>query len=207
MTKRLSALPDTEGEVAHHLGRLEEVLIHLQPYDADNEPAPADLGTDALDALGSILGAVLAAERTPAVQLLGSAGTFELIPLRFVTLDDADLATVGQAIAALGRALLPAGDELAAAALREFTAQSEAAADLVASFAQAHGLLDLAPDDDTRTLASLIVSRSDPVILTSDQEAAYERLTGRALAMFHLNDPLARFLYRGIEPPQPKSGL
>jgi hypothetical protein len=190
---RLVAVPDSDGELAHHLGRLEEVLIHLQPYDDEDDPAPAGLGPDALEALRRVLGAVLAAERTPAVQLLGAAGTFELVPLRVLDLDSGDLATVGQAIAALGHALL-VKDELVSEVLREFSAgPHEAPSDQVASFARAHGILDLAPDDDTRTFAAIVAAGTRPVVLTSHQEAAYERLTGRALAMFHLNDPLARY--------------
>lgn len=59
MTTHLAALPDTDGEVAHHLGRLEEVLLQLQPSD---DPAPPGLGPDSLEALRRILRAVLAAE-------------------------------------------------------------------------------------------------------------------------------------------------
>jgi hypothetical protein len=199
LTGRLVAVPDTDGELAHHLGRLEEVLLQHQPYNDEDDPAPAGLGPDALEALRRILGAVLAAERTPAVQLLGAAGTFELIPLRVLDLDSGDLATDGQAIAALGQALLV--DELVSEVLREFSAgPHDAPTDLVASFARAHGILDLAPDDDTRTLAAIVAAGTSPVVLTSDQEGAYQRLTGRALAMFHLNDPLARYLYRGHTP-------
>ena len=73
----------------------------------------------------------------------------------------------------------------------------EKSTELVAGFARAHGLLDLAPDDDTRQLAELVEGRTGRLVLTVDQEAAYRRLTDRALAMFHLSDPLARFLYRG----------
>ncbi len=199
MMDRLRVLPDTDGEVAHHLGRLEEVLLQLQPYDDEDDPAPAGLGPDALEALRRILGAVLPAERIPAVQLLGAAGTFELVPLRVLDLDPADLVTVGQAIAALGHALLDR-NELVSEVLREFSVgPHQAPSDLVESFARAHGVLDLAADDDTRALAALIAAGPGPVVLSSDQEAVYERLTGRALAMFHLNDPLARFLYRGTD--------
>ncbi|MGH9008737.1 MAG: hypothetical protein ACRDYF_02705, partial [Acidimicrobiia bacterium] len=175
-------LPDTDGEVAHHLGQLEEVVLQLQPYDEEDEPAPAGLGPDALEALQRILSAVLAAERTPAVPLLG-AGSFELVPLRILDLDPADLAAVGRAIAALGHALL-VKDELVTDVVENFSAgPHQTPNDLVAGFARAHGVLDLGPDDDTRTLAALLaVSGAGPVVLTGEQEAAYERFTGRALA-------------------------
>ena len=196
MGLRLVAVPDTDGELAHDLSRLEEVLLHLQPYEADDETAPLGLGAVALDALQRILGTVLAAKRGPTPELIASGGTFELIPVHFVELDDDGLAAVGEAIAALGLALLPAGDEMAAEVLREFVDEREQPSDLVARFARAHGLLDLAPDEDTRLLAAVIDGKVGWVFLTIEEERAYKRLTERMLAMFHLNDPLARFLYR-----------
>jgi hypothetical protein len=63
----------------------------------------------------------------------------------------------------------------------------------VASFAWAHGGLDPAPDDDTRTLAALLAGAGPgPVVLTSEQETAYQRLTDRTLARLHPGrcDPL-----------------
>jgi len=249
MAARLVAVPDSDGELTHDLGRLEEVLLQLQPYEPDDDPAPLGLGADALAALQRILGAILAAERNPTAKLLASGGTFELIPLRFVDLDDGDLGAVGEAVAALGLALLPGGDEFAEDVLREFVddRRKEQPGDLVASFARAHGVIDLAPDDDTRLLAAKVaagcprcngrgwsplakpldqrlaesevtgipLSELSPswmkapcpdcegsgkvarVVLTVEEERAYKRLTDRVLAMFHLNDPLARFLYRG----------
>jgi len=41
MAARLVAVPDTDGELAHDLGRLEEVLLQLQAYEPDDEPATA----------------------------------------------------------------------------------------------------------------------------------------------------------------------
>jgi len=194
---RLVAVPDTDGELTTSLGRLEEVLLQLQPYEAGDDPAPLGLGEVALEALQRILGRVLAAERGPTPELIASGGTFELIPVRFVELDNGDLGAIGQTIAALGLALLPGGEEAAAEVLREFIDDREQPSDLVASFARAHGLLDLAPDDDARLLAAVTEGKTGRVLLTVDEERAYKRLTDRVLAMFHLNDPLARFLYRG----------
>lgn len=51
---RLFALPDTDGEVGHHLGQLEEVLLQIQPYGEEDEPAPVGLGPDALESLRRI---------------------------------------------------------------------------------------------------------------------------------------------------------
>jgi hypothetical protein len=197
MSKRLAAVPDTDEELLYILGRLEEVLLALVPVEPDDEPAPIGLGADALEAVQNIRSAVAAAERGPTVQLIASGGNFELIPVRFVELDDGELAAVGEAVAALGLALLPGGAEMAADVLAGFADDAAKPADLVADFARAHGLVDLAADDDTRALADRLPRENTRVVLTPSEEAAYQRLTERALAMFHLNDPLARFLYRG----------
>ena len=196
MPARLAAVPDTEGEVIWLLGRLEEVLLHLAPVDADDEPPPLAVGAAALEAVQNIGGAVAAAERRPTVQLFAPGGTFELVPLLFVDLDAADLAVVGAAVAALGAAL-SAGHELIVDVLGCFADDPTAPEQLVAGFARTHGLLDLAADADTWALAGRLAGEGRPVVLNSAQQAAYERLTERAIALFHLNDPLARFLYRG----------
>ncbi len=194
----LAAVPDTDGELAHHLVRLEEVLLQLQAYEPDDEPAPIGMGGDALAGVQRIVGEVLRAERAPTPMLVTSGGTFKLVPLRFVDLDDADLAAVGQAIAALGLALLPAGDERAAEVLREFADGDPI--DLVGTVARAHGAIDLAADDDTRLLAARISGEMGRIVLSVEEEEAYKRLTERVLAVFHLSDPLARFLYRPSGP-------
>lgn len=203
MSPRLVAVPDTDEELTHILGRLEEVLLHLVPVEPGDDPAPAGLGSAALKAVQDLRGAVLAADRGPTAQLYASNGSFELVPVRFVELDEADLAVTGEAVAALGLALLPTGDEFTHDVLKEFAGHDrgfvvqDRPEDLVASFARAHGLVDLAPDADTWTLAGRLAGETGRVVLTVDEEAAYKRLTDRALAMFHLNDPLARFMYRG----------
>jgi hypothetical protein len=196
---RLVAVPETDGELAHHLGRLEEVLLILQPYEPGDEPPPLGLGQIALEALQRISGTVAAAERGPTVELMASGGTFELIPLRFVELDEADLAAVGEAVAALGLALMRSTET--ADVLAEFADRREHPSDLVSGFARAHGLLDLDPDEDTRRLAAIVGGTTGRTVLDVDEERAYKRLTDRALAMFHLNDPLERFAYRGLETP------
>lgn len=198
--KSLVAIPDTDGELAAILGHLEDVLLAVQPYDADDEPVPDDLDPDALTAAQRVIAAVIATERTPATPLYAPDGRFELVPLRFVDLGPADLAALGRAVAALGRATLPAGDELltqvlaqAADAQRHLHLTPTA---VVESFARAHGLLDLRPDADTELLAGLAGATS-PVVLTASQYEAYRRLISRVLGMFHAGDPLAPFLYGG----------
>jgi len=205
---RLVAIPDTEGDLVDLLEGLEEVLLSLLPAEGDGEdwePAPGPLGDgSALEALQRVESEVRASERAPVVQPLAPDGRFELIPLRFVRLDPADLATVAGALAELGRATLPAGDELVAEVLSSRAAggrhpgdRPRPVAELVAGFARAHGLLDLAPDVDTELLAGRLEGRQGRVVLSESEHEAYRRLTERTLAMFHTGDPLARFLYRG----------
>jgi hypothetical protein len=68
--------------------------------------------------------------------------------------------------------------------------------DLVVNFAQAHGILDLAPDDDSRFFVQTLIREQGLVVLSPAQEQAYRRLSRRFLDL-QLNDPLARFLFRG----------
>ncbi|HZT66127.1 MAG TPA: hypothetical protein VFA11_10100 [Acidimicrobiales bacterium] len=205
---RLVAVPDTEGELVYLLEGLEEVLLSLLPAEGDSDdwqpPGPPLGDGSALGALQRVGSEVRAAEREPVVQPLAPDGRFELVPLHFVRLDPADLATVGEALAELGRATLPGGDELVAEVLTERAAggrhpgdRGQPVAQLVASYARAHGLLDLAPDEDTELLAGCLENRQGQVVLTGAEHDAYRRLTERALGMFHTGDPLARFLYRG----------
>jgi hypothetical protein len=197
MARRLVALPDTDGELAFLLGRLEEVLFALAPFDTDDEAPPDALGAVALEAAQHIRAAVQAAERRPTAQLFAPGGTFEMIPVRVVDLDENDLASVGAAVAALGAALLPAGDEFTAEVLSDFSDDRVQPGQLVAGFARAHGLIDMAANGDTLTLAARTAGDASPVVLSAAEAAAYERLTDRALAVFYDNDFLARFLYRG----------
>ncbi|MDP9388688.1 MAG: hypothetical protein M3Q48_12445 [Actinomycetota bacterium] len=198
----LVAVPDTDGELLALLGVLEQVLTSLGPFDDDPEDwrqLASPLGDClALDALRQVISELAAAERSPAPQPVAPDGHFELVPLRFLTLDAADLVVIGEAVAALGRATLPGVDEFVAEVLAEYASdRRQRPAELVAGAARAHGLLDLCANADTVLLAERLARGSDPVVLTPPELAAYERLTERVLAMFHAGDPLARFLYRG----------
>lgn len=198
--RRLVAVPDTDGELVALLGVLEEILISLGPLEHEDWHAPASpLGDGrALEALWRAICRLVEAERWPAPQPLAPDGRFELVPVRFLTLDGSDLAVMAQAIAALGQATLPGANEFVADVLAEHAARGrQRPGELVAGAAQAHGLLDLAADVDTVLLARRLAGASGPVVLTPPELAAYERLTKRVLAMFHPGDPLAPFLYRG----------
>ena len=202
-SERTVGVPDTDGELAMWLGRLEDLLISVTAFDdhADTgwDPLAAPLGNGAaLIAHQRILGAVLDAERTPTPVLLAPDGRFELVPIRFITVAPADLNMVAAALAAFGRSTLPGGDELVADALADHAASHRlTVAELIAGCARSHGLLDLIPHSDTKLLADRPLSARDRVVLTREEHNAYVLITHRIIAMFHVDDPFAHFLYRG----------
>jgi len=173
------------------------MLSCLQPDEEDVEPAPLGLGAPAVTAVGRIRRAIVAAEKGSPVQLLHSGGTFELIPLRFVLLDDGDVEVVGVAAAGLAVALLPGGDEVVAAVITEFVDghRGEQPGDVVANLVRTLSVIGLPSDSDTWLLAARLTGLSGRVVLGVGEQGAYERVTGRVLAMFHMTDPVARLLY------------
>ena len=199
---RLVAIPDTDGELVQWLDRLEELLVTLSPLPGDPEdwePPAAPLGDgSALAALQRLNGVVHDAERTEPPALIAPDGRFELVPLRFVAVDPADIATVANGLAALGRATLAGVDELLADALAEHAHHRRlAVADFVAGCARAHAVLDQVSDNDSILLVGVHRSSHARTVLTAVEHAAYQRVTDEHLAVFHLDDPLARFVYRG----------
>jgi hypothetical protein len=118
------------------------------------------------------------------------------VPLFFFQLPEDDLAAVGRAVAQLGAALLPGGDIEMRGALRDFARRGQTSEDLVTSFAQAHGVLDMEPDEDSPLARRGPRRRAGRVVLTPEQEAAYRRYAERFLQL-RFNDPLERFLFRG----------
>lgn len=196
-SSRLVVIPDTDGDLADALGLLEEVLLHLQPYEPDDEPAPPGLGADELHALQRIAMRIYAEERAETPDLYTPDGTFNYPPLRFVTLLSEDLDVVGTAIAALGAALAFGDDGYARHALNNFQRGRQTPEELIVRLAQTHATLDLAVDDDTRLLARTLIDKTGRVVLTPDQNQAYRRYTDRILAL-NLDNPFDRYLYRGI---------
>ncbi|MDP9074807.1 MAG: hypothetical protein M3N98_11660 [Actinomycetota bacterium] len=200
MSTRLIAIPDTDGELVHLLGGLEEVLLHLVPGEDehhDDTDLPAGLGIAALAAVQAVSATVAAAERHPAAELYASDSRLELIALRFVELDEAELAALSAAVAGLAMAVA-AGHDFVAEVLSSFAdAAAAMPCDLVAGFYRAHRLLDVTADLDTAVLADRLAGATGPVVLKPAEQAAYNTITDRAVVVFHLNDPLARFLYRG----------
>ena len=192
---RWVVVPDTEGDLTHTLAMLEDVLLLLQPVD-ESEVALPNVGPDELHALQNICMRLLAAERFGAPQLYAPDGKFEYPPLFFFQLLEEDLAAVGRAVAQLGSALLPGGDIEMHEALRGFLQGRQTCQDLVVRFAQAQGVLDLEPDEDSRFLIETLVREQGRVVFSNEQDEAYRRYTGRFLEL-HFNDALDRFLFRG----------
>jgi hypothetical protein len=192
---RWVVVPDTEGDLTHTLATLEEVLLLLQPID-DSEVALPNAGPDELHALQNICMRLLAAERFGGPQLYAPDENFEYVPLFFFQLLEEDLAAVARAIAQLGSALLPGGDIEVQEALRGFLQGRQTCQDLVVRFAQAHGVLDLEPDEDSRFLSETLVREQARVVFSHEQDEAYRRYSARFLEL-HFNDALDRFLFRG----------
>ena len=101
-----------------------------------------------------------------------------------------------RAVAQLGSALLPGGDMEMREALRGFSRRGQTCEDLVMSFAQAHGVLDLEPDEDSHSLVEGLAGERGRVVLSREQDDAYRRYAERFLEL-HFNDALDRFLFRG----------
>ena len=193
----MSGCPHTDGELTQTLATLEEVLLLLQPLD-DSEVVLTNTGPDELHTLQNICIRLFAAERSGAPQLYAPDGKFEYVALFFFQLLEEDLAAVGRAVAQLGSALLPGGDIEMREALRGFLQGGQTCQDLVVKFAQAHGVLDLKPDEDARFLIETLVAEQGRIVLNHDQDEAYRRYAERFLAL-HFNDALDRFLFRGAE--------
>lgn len=108
--------------------------------------------------------------------MLGPDGKFELLPLRVVEVDAADLAVLARAAAALGHAL---ATEPSSELVEAMTVGAEAAApttgpppsprDLVEGLARAHGLLDLAVTNDTALMIDRLTAGGGADIVLSDQ--------------------------------------
>ena len=139
---------------------------------------------------------LFAAEASGAPALYAPDGKFEHVPLFFFQLLEEDLAALGRAVAQLGSALLPGGDIEVREALRGLARGRQTCEDLVRSFAQAHGVLDLEPDEDSRSLVEALAAERGRVVVTHEQEEAYRRYVGRCLQL-HFNGALDRFLFRG----------
>jgi len=202
-------LPDLDDELTGALERLEELMLEVAAWEdeaPDTEwPAPLAHG-QALAAVRRLWDAVaptqgeraIAAGRTG--RILAPDGRYEHAPLRLAGVAPADVAVLSAAAAIFGDPHSPgcvrAALEHAAETIYQRDDQA-ACTRLVMTAAQLAGLLDLAADPDSETLAALI-DDEDPgadIVLTPAGETAYQHYATRANHMWTLSDPLARFEY------------
>jgi hypothetical protein len=205
---RAVLVPDLDDELTHALTSIEELLLEVGAWEAEDPdyswPAPLG-GGRALEAVRRIWDAVAPTQGQRAVaagrtaRILGPDGKYEHMPLRLATIDRADVASLAAAAAAFGD---PHAPDFVREALEHgadtayHSSDNEACTRLVMTAAQLAGLLDLAPDRDSEVLAELVAGDpADDVVLSPAGEAAYQRYASRANGMWSLSDPLARYLY------------
>jgi len=105
--------------------------------------------------------------------------------------------TAGRAIAQLGAALLPGGDPDTYDALGQFARHCQGTPRPRRELRPSSRHLGPgAKDDDSRFFVQTLIREQGRVVLSPAQDQAYGRLSRRFLDL-QLNDPLARFLFRG----------
>lgn len=209
MTARL--IPDLDEEITTALVQAEELLLEVAAWEEEDPktPWPAPLADgEALAAVHRLWDAIDPVQGGGARdagltgELRAPDGRYEHVPLRLADVDDADVARLAETAKIFGA---PDAPHHVATAL-EHTADSlygdlrpdgdTPRARLVMTLAKIAGLLDLAPDYDTALLTRIIAGqRDDTIILTPDAEAAYQRFSRRANAMWALSDPLRLYEY------------
>jgi len=205
---RLVVLPDLDQELTAAFGEVEELLLTLRWQETDDPDTPvahppALAGGVALQALRRVADTVGPTQTDPETstggRVLGPDGRYEHTPLRFVRLRAADIAALSAAAAALGE---PVRSEAVSDALHLNAHHrnpdpniADPVAALVALVARVAGLMDLAWTEDTELLGAQLELAADEVILTAEQEAAYQRTTARINGMWALGNPVDRFTY------------
>jgi len=200
---RTVLIPDVERELLAVLEQLEELLLMLAPSDdPDDElpdlPAPIRDG-QALACVRRLWAALRPTQHTNndmhwRGRLVGPGGRYEHMPLTPVDLDTGDLDVVAATAQALdARRRGSAIDEAVQDAAQFGPAITPAA--IVESVARLHGTLDLGLTADARMLLpQLRASLVGDVVLTQEQEAAYQRTVDRINIMWS-GSGIDRFLY------------
>jgi len=200
--RQVCLVPDLGHELLTAMSQTEELLLTLAAWEDDDiDPAtlPAELaGRRALVAMQRLSDALRPTQgpHRTGKRLLAPDGHYEHAPLTPVALEVADLATLASAAAELRGAALPGGDRVVADALGDATRVSgciDTRADIAAKPARLHGLL-LAGDADMGALAEAVAD-DDDVVLTRDQEAAYQRTATRLNDAWAHGDALSRWAY------------
>jgi len=191
-------LPDLDRELMDAVTRLEEALLVLRSWERDpEEPVrlPAALaGGAALAALYRVAHTITSGQTDPesgGPRVLAPDGRYEHTPLRFHDLAEADVAALNDAAGALGD---PGRGEDVTAALEQAGGPAQAAA-TVSIAARLSGLLDLAWTQDADLLRARIVGATEDVVLTGEEEAAYQRTVSRLNGMWALGSGVDRFTY------------
>jgi len=207
-------IPDTDGDLLHTSGVIEELLIALDqaddgPVDPERWITPLAIARGR-DAIGNINVAIGRAERAGAPRLLAPDGHFELVPLHRVPLEEDDLAAYALAVTMLGQSLLPGGDEVTADTLRHsddlwaprrLPPGVDPAHEIVARATSLQAVLDAPRDADAALLAARLPAAGE-LVLSVDEHAAYQRYVARFLAIWAVDswgrqDPLERFVFDG----------
>lgn len=197
---------------------LETLVISLVDSQADPEPwrfPPPLADRAAVDAFDRIAEEVRARSTTwrqdnpEGPWLYAPDGRYQHTPVRIVLIDPDDLATLEATVHTCIRALAPStahGDPVLAD-LAAVIGQLELDDDDIGykqpitgqqgldALARVVALLDLAPDTDTQTLTTLVTDQATDIVLTEQQEAAYQRMTNRWIALISDADPLHRYQY------------
>ena len=190
-------LPHTDGELAHALSQLEELLLLLVPENPEDDVAlpPSVVTPHAAAALHLLASYVAETERQePAVQPIAPDGRFELVPVFFARLGRTHRDQLTAAVVDL----VEISDLVA-----DYMGSTDAAQQLLSQAQRLVALLHQPWDDDVARLHALLdregaaIGPTERVVLTPDELAAYQRVTERILATWHANDPLERLLYRG----------
>lgn len=212
-----------DGEAHALLWRSEDLLLQLAANEEHAEPGteswhlPQPLaGRVALDALYRIWDApVLVDEQChPSTgRTLAPDGRYEHAPLRLIPVDQHDIDLLFAAAATCNQALTPGFDNgsVEYADLRELLHAIEPDPDLwpnrnvpdtpggvVDPLVRLVTLLDLAPDTDIELLTQRLTTdntANNNIVLSPNEEAAYQRFATRWVAILSDGDPLQRWLY------------
>lgn len=201
--RRTCAVPDLGEALTLALTAVEELFVALGMAAKTGGllvPLPEPLlGRAALGAAVRVAWAVAPTQSGPGrplPQLLAPDGRTRHAPLRFVEIDPDDLAVLNGAAAELGRCLLPGSgaEELATVLEQHAAGRDTTAGALVFQLARVLGLLDLEWTADVELLYHRVAAAApDDAVLTSAEEAAYQRTAGRFEAMWAPGSGVTQF--------------
>jgi hypothetical protein len=213
--ERVVLVVDLNGELLTPLQMLEEVLLALGLWEADDAEDPPERDPLHLPAPLANRVALNAVKRLHAAlrptqslgsehgRLLGPDGICEHAPLSIVTLPVADIATLSATAQVLGHpALDPDVANLVVDFARSFAVDVHTRGridrpEFVSRVARVAGLLDLAPTEDTQLLIARLAANPAglDLALTEAEEAAYRRTADRMHMMWADTSGIEPYLY------------